>query len=171
MALEHALGDQAGDVGHQRLPAVYVIFGVGGGQPDRGWQGDLVGARIRSHLQHQRQIRLRRGVVDGAIDRMAEVTSQAVGSERHGDHALAGPDPADLGRRVFGQGRVDQDLAEQPLVAVEPMIDRPVVGRAHELPGQVGLGERGGQQAVVITEHNARARLRAAQLFEQQAGI
>ena len=125
----------------ERLRSVDVVLGVGRRKPDAGGKRREVAHRVAADLDHERQAERCCRFVDRAVAGMPEGLAQPVRAQGDRDdlRMLAQADGFPPGGLVRLPG-ADQQLPEQARVALEPVLDRPVVGRADRLDGEVGLG-------------------------------
>ena len=99
------------------------------------------------------------------------MVTESVRAQRHGDHSFRAADATYLRGGLDRQGRLDQHHAVQARIPLEPLLQGPIVGCPDELVGQSRLRERRRQQAVVVTEDQARVRVIADRLRDQQTRV
>ena len=127
MAGEHALHDQAGQLGLERGGLGYVILDVVGAPTDRGRRVVIGAAGVDADGEAQPFGR--------RIDRPVGALAQghvAHDQHQHLDEALIPRAALDLGDRLLHALGRDHDRAAQPLILVEPLLHKPVVQRAAE---------------------------------------
>ena len=93
-------------------------------------QRELVARGVGARPGARAAARARRRPGRSGGRRDVERPAQRVRAERHTDDAFVRADAPQLLRRSLGYDGADQREAEQPLVTLEPVVDRPVIGGA-----------------------------------------
>ena len=127
MPREHALDDQAGQLGLERLRLRDVILDVIGAPAHRSRRVMIIAAGMDADRQAEP---FGRGI-NRPVGALAE-RHVAHHQHQHLDEALVGGAALDLGDRFLDALHRDHDRAAQPRVLVEPFLHQPVVQRAAE---------------------------------------
>ncbi len=127
MPCEHALDDQAGELGLERLRLRDIVLDVIGSPADRGGRVVIGGTGMNADRQAQP---FGRGV-DRPVGTLAE-WDVAHHEHQHLYEAAIARAALDLGDRFFHALRRDHDRAPQPRVAIEPFLGEPIVQRPAE---------------------------------------